>query len=61
MLRWVRRLTKDGRDDQELSVMRREHWRVLRKAETKLPNDDMIRAAVVRAERALRGEREGYG
>lgn len=53
MLRWLREVLtqKDPRD--QTKELRIEHLRVLRKAERALPSDDVIRAAVRAAERAM--------
>lgn len=55
MLRWLRRLLRD-RETSEMIRARFEHLRIMRKAARELPDDEVIREAVRRAERAMRGE-----
>jgi hypothetical protein len=59
LTRWVRRMVRDGRDTPEMIRARLDHLTVLRKAERELPDDEMIRAAVRAAERAIVESRRG--
>jgi len=59
VIRWLRDMFRQRRDppaEQRIVEARQEHVRVLRKAAAALPGDPAVRAEMLRAERAIRGE-----